>query len=92
MTGRPLVYFSAFAFLLSLSVDFGGFPRPVNAAEVDYTEKVAPILEKYCTGCHNEDESKGELNLSRSRRLNKAVRADRQWFLARPPQACCCSW
>ena len=63
MTGRPLVYFSAFAFLLSLSVDFGGFPRPVNAAEVDYTEKVAPILEKYCTGCHNEDESKGELNL-----------------------------
>ena len=39
---------------------------PVTAAEpvLDYSEHIAPILTKYCAGCHNEDEANGDFSLA----------------------------
>lgn len=42
----------------------------ISAAEkVDYAADVAPILQKYCVGCHTEDDSGGELNMDSYRSL-----------------------
>ncbi|MAT14828.1 MAG: hypothetical protein CMJ46_06105, partial [Planctomyces sp.] len=34
------------------------------AEDVDYQKQVAPILQKYCVGCHNTDDFAGELDLA----------------------------
>ncbi|QDU82219.1 WD domain, G-beta repeat [Polystyrenella longa] len=41
------------------------FILPVNltAAEIDYQKQVAPILQKYCVGCHNAEDMEGDLEL-----------------------------
>jgi WD40 repeat protein len=37
----------------------------ISAAEApDYGEKVQPILNKYCTSCHNDDDPEGKLSLA----------------------------
>jgi dipeptidyl aminopeptidase/acylaminoacyl peptidase len=38
---------------------------PGTAAEPapDYSTKIAPILKKYCAGCHNDDDAEGKLSL-----------------------------
>lgn len=37
---------------------------PVAAEEIpDYTRDIAPLLRKYCAGCHNAEEANGELRL-----------------------------
>ena len=33
------------------------------AADVDYDKDVAPMLRKYCAGCHNDDEPEGGLSM-----------------------------
>src|SRR6478609_10773841 len=33
------------------------------ADDVDFTRHVAPILTKYCTGCHNDTDREGKLSL-----------------------------
>lgn len=38
-------------------------PSATVAAD-DYTEKVVPILQKHCVGCHNADNAEGGLDLS----------------------------
>lgn len=37
--------------------------RPLLAAEPDFARDIAPILNKYCTGCHNADDPEGKLAL-----------------------------
>ena len=29
----------------------------------DYSKQVAPILKKYCAGCHNDEDQEGKLSL-----------------------------
>lgn len=57
-------------YLLVLTAGLLGLVAGVSqAAEMpeekapDYTRDVAPILTKYCTGCHNQDDQAGELLL-----------------------------
>jgi len=37
----------------------------------DYVKQVAPILQKYCTGCHNNDDREGKLSLESFAELQK---------------------
>jgi hypothetical protein len=39
-------------------------PATPTAAGSDYAGTIAPLLERTCTGCHNEDKVKGELLLT----------------------------
>lgn len=36
---------------------------PCNSVAVDYHTQIAPLLTKYCAGCHNRQDSEGELSL-----------------------------
>lgn len=36
---------------------------PLHAAEPDYSKQIQPILNKYCTSCHNNDDREGKLSL-----------------------------
>ena len=41
-----------------------GFPgQRARAAVPDYNKQVAPILKKYCAGCHNDADAEGKLSL-----------------------------
>ena len=42
-----------------------------SAAEIDYSRQVAPILTKYCAGCHNADDLDGELSVTSFEALMK---------------------
>ncbi len=33
------------------------------APDVDYSKQIAPLLTKYCGGCHNDDDSEGDFSL-----------------------------
>ena len=54
---------SIFALLVSL-----GYMTSISdlfgQESVDYKSKVKPILQKYCAGCHNDDEPEGEFSVS----------------------------
>ncbi len=50
-------------FLLSTMLLFG-FSLSAVAAELDFNADVAPLLSKYCAGCHDEREANGELVLT----------------------------
>ena len=39
-------------------------PTSASAGPVDFNRDVAPILLKRCAGCHNENESRGDLSLT----------------------------
>lgn len=54
---RLLLGFAAGISLLSASHVWGADPPP------DYTETIAPLLQKYCAGCHNEADREGGLAL-----------------------------
>jgi len=41
---------------------------------VDYTKEVAPILTKYCAGCHNDDEMEGDFSLESFASLQRGVK------------------
>jgi len=43
--------------------------EPSSAAPPDYAQHVAPILKKYCAGCHNAEDHEGDLVLDRYQSL-----------------------
>src|SRR5438128_6724150 len=45
-------------------VTIGLWPRFTPAAGPDFAKQVAPILTKYCTGCHNDADREGKLSLA----------------------------
>lgn len=49
--------------LLLVILASGGGARLVDAADPDFARDVAPILTKYCTGCHNDSDREGKLSL-----------------------------
>jgi len=53
------------ASLLTLAVSIGFSPLWLAAAEPapDYVEQIAPLLNKYCAGCHNAVDREGGLSL-----------------------------
>src|SRR5690348_8347280 len=59
--------FPIFAFLLAAAC------APVIAAEPppDFEREIAPILAKYCSGCHNETDREGDLSLETFASLQK---------------------
>ena len=42
-----------------------------SAAEPDYTKQIQPLLNKYCTSCHNNDDREGKLSLENYEALLK---------------------
>ncbi|MEK6235920.1 MAG: hypothetical protein N2C14_14525, partial [Planctomycetales bacterium] len=53
-----------FAVLLSLLLACVSSPAvAAEPASPDYTRDVAPLLKKYCVGCHNDDDPEGKLSL-----------------------------
>ena len=59
--------FPALLLTISLSFDAIGAETPVP----DYVKDIAPILNKYCAGCHNADEREGKLSLESFVELQK---------------------
>jgi dipeptidyl aminopeptidase/acylaminoacyl peptidase len=55
------------AVLLSLRVASAAEP------EVDYETQVAPVLRKYCSGCHNDSDREGEFSLESFASLQKGI-------------------
>ena len=37
---------------------------PAKEAAPDFNSQIAPLLTKYCGGCHNEEEANGDLSLA----------------------------
>ncbi len=56
------------AILVSLCVSIAAAAEP---ATPDYVRDVAPLLKKYCAGCHNEDDREGELALDSFAQLQR---------------------
>jgi hypothetical protein len=50
--------------LIALLIGLGHFVPASAAEDVDFNADVAPILLKYCAGCHNEREANGEIMLT----------------------------
>ena len=58
--------------LVAFALDVRGADTPAaNASAPDYVKDIAPILTKYCAGCHNADEFKGELDMTSFASLQK---------------------
>ena len=55
-TGWPLVWVLPLALWSQPAVH-------AQSAGPDYTNKVAPLLKKYCGGCHNSEDREGKLSL-----------------------------
>jgi dipeptidyl aminopeptidase/acylaminoacyl peptidase len=53
-----------FVSLLFAAFAVAGTPCAAADAPPDYVESVAPILQKYCVGCHNAEDRDGELSLA----------------------------
>lgn len=70
---QPLLNTAALSALL-----FAGIIRPVTGAD-DFGEKIAPFTKAYCVKCHNSQEAKGDLNLSRYERTDQLVADFRHW-------------
>ncbi len=49
--------------LLGLLLHGAGAPTQAADTPPDYAKQVAPILTKYCAGCHNADDREGELSV-----------------------------
>lgn len=52
---------------------------PDARAADPFQDKVRPFIEAYCTGCHNEKKSRGDLDLTRFTTAAKAADDFRQW-------------
>src|SRR5438874_3762506 len=50
------------AFFFLLAVGFAGAIRGVDTGP-EFVKDIAPILTKYCTGCHNDADREGKLSL-----------------------------
>jgi WD40 repeat protein len=60
--------FSLFSWLF---VFFVAIPCSTIEAAPDFTKDVAPVLAKYCSGCHNDTDLEGELSFSSFDKLQK---------------------
>src|SRR6267142_6805029 len=49
--------------LLIVTAGVLGLMTRAHAAEPNFGKDVAPILTKYCTGCHNDTDREGKLSL-----------------------------
>jgi WD40 repeat protein len=49
---------------IGLAVVLAGWISPASAEAPDYAQQVVPILQKYCTVCHEGEEAEGELVLA----------------------------
>ncbi|QEH35028.1 WD domain, G-beta repeat [Aquisphaera giovannonii] len=58
---------SSLMILASLLATAGDAPAP------DYAGKVAPLLKKYCAGCHNDEDREGEFSLESYASLQKGT-------------------
>ena len=54
--------FTPWAMIMAACLLLGSLPES-QATEDDFREHVAPILQKHCLSCHNDDERKGEFSL-----------------------------
>lgn len=52
------------AMLFFTSIVFSSFGGLATAAEPEFDRDVAPILNTYCAGCHNDEDAEGKLSLS----------------------------
>ena len=52
-----------------------------------YTAYVAPILEKKCTGCHNPQKSKGELDLTNVEAITRGGENGEVWLAHNPEES-----
>ncbi|MCA9040997.1 MAG: hypothetical protein KDA65_11665 [Planctomycetaceae bacterium] len=58
----PKFLFCLATFFLALPLNLLAEEK-TSVAEIDYQKQVAPILQKYCVGCHNAQDREGELDL-----------------------------
>ncbi|MCH2603692.1 MAG: hypothetical protein MKZ76_12040, partial [Pedosphaera sp.] len=65
------------ALLAGASFLFGAVPFPQLSGE--YQEEMLPLLERYCLGCHSEEEQEGELDLERFATLEAVRQAPKVW-------------
>src|SRR5438874_1624150 len=54
---KNLILLSLILLLVTAAIPASGADGP------DFTKDVAPILTKYCTGCHNDTDREGKLSL-----------------------------
>ena len=50
-----------------------------GAADDLYTQQIEPFAKKYCVGCHNAKQARGELDLTRATKTQDVVRDFRRW-------------
>ncbi|AMV31474.1 WD domain, G-beta repeat [Pirellula sp. SH-Sr6A] len=50
-------------------------PAPSAAATIDYSRQVQPILTKYCSGCHNDDDAEADVQLHSLEALQSSDKA-----------------
>ena len=55
----------------------GAVPFPQLSGE--YQKQMLPLLERYCVGCHSEEEQEGELDLERLATLEAVRQAPKVW-------------
>lgn len=63
--------------LLALAI--GHFTTAAEPEKVNFKEEVAPVLLKYCVGCHGGDDPKGDLALDGFKDEAAALKAARTW-------------
>lgn len=61
------------ALLIGIGVLVTGFAKAADDAPPDYTRDVAPLLTKYCAGCHNDGDLEGEFSLESFASLQKGT-------------------
>ncbi len=60
--------------LVLLCFAVAAFPAVGADTKVDYEKQVAPILKKYCAGCHNDTEKEGNFSLESFASLQRGVK------------------
>lgn len=71
--------------LLFLSTCSSAWSDDVAVAKVDYNKDIAPVLKKYCAGCHNDGDREGDFSLESYASLLKGA-GDAPAFLADDPE------
>jgi len=51
----------------------------LTAADDLFAQQIAPFAKKYCVGCHNAKQARGELDLTRATKTQDVVRDFRRW-------------
>lgn len=79
----PLLYrMTPFAIFLSLAAPGPAFDSP-NSLETDFTERVQPLLQKFCHECHSGDTTEADVDLGEFRTLAEARRQTKVWVKVR---------